>query len=336
MADVKFPSETNTKATPVQADILLIADSEDSNAIKDVTIGEVLVDALIDDSSTATTKLWSADKITTQLATKQALDSGLTSIAGLTTAADKMIYTTASDTYATTDLSSFGRTLIDDAAATNARTTLWLVIGTDVQAYDATLTALSSSLTAANKIPYATATDTLGELDFKDEDTMSSNSDTAVPSQQSVKAYIDNNLSTLKYKAADQTKNSDTTLANDNDLTFTVVSSWLYLIDWILKMQSWNTAFKLAFSGTSTTTWFVHALSMIASTSYKEYHYTNIDSTPWTITGIANDDDVHHVKGFIDVWWTGGTFALQWAQNASHADSTTMNKWSWLQIRKLN
>lgn len=124
MADVKFPSETNTKATPVQADILLIADSEDSNAIKDVTIGEVLVDALIDDSSTATTKLWSADKITTQLATKQALDSGLTSIAGLTTAADKMIYTTASDTYATTDLSSFGRTLIDDAAATNARTTL--------------------------------------------------------------------------------------------------------------------------------------------------------------------------------------------------------------------
>lgn len=54
---------------------------------------------------------------------------------------------------------------------------------------------------------------------------MSSNSDTAVPSQQSVKAYIDNNLSTLKYKAADQTKNSDTTLANDNDLTFTVVSS---------------------------------------------------------------------------------------------------------------
>lgn len=62
-------------------------------------------------------------------------------------------------------------------------------------------------------------------IDFKDEDTMSSNSDTAVPSQQSVKAYIDNNLSTLKYKAADQTKNSDTTLANDDDLYFTVVSS---------------------------------------------------------------------------------------------------------------
>jgi hypothetical protein len=34
----------------------------------------------------------------------QPLDAGLTSIAGLTTAANKMIYTTASDTYAVTDL----------------------------------------------------------------------------------------------------------------------------------------------------------------------------------------------------------------------------------------
>jgi hypothetical protein len=59
------------------------------------------------------------------------------------------------------------------------------------QPLDATLTALASALTAANKIPYATAADTLGELDFKDEDDMSSNSATAVPSQQSVKAYVD-------------------------------------------------------------------------------------------------------------------------------------------------
>lgn len=50
----------------------------------------------------------------------------LTSIAGLTTAADKMIYTNGSNTYAVTDLTSFGRSLIDDAAASNARTTLGL------------------------------------------------------------------------------------------------------------------------------------------------------------------------------------------------------------------
>jgi microcystin-dependent protein len=51
-------------------------------------------------------------------------DAGLESIAGLTTAADKMIYTTASDTYATTDLTSYARTLLDDANASAAQTTL--------------------------------------------------------------------------------------------------------------------------------------------------------------------------------------------------------------------
>lgn len=75
--------------------------------------------------------------------------------------------------------------------AAGARTNLGLVIGTDVQAFDATLTALGGTLTAANKIPYATALNTAGELDFLDEDNMATNSAAAVPSQQSVKAYVD-------------------------------------------------------------------------------------------------------------------------------------------------
>jgi hypothetical protein len=54
----------------------------------------------------------------------QAYDAGLQSISGLTTSADKMIYTTASDTYAVTDLTSFARTILDDADAATARTTL--------------------------------------------------------------------------------------------------------------------------------------------------------------------------------------------------------------------
>jgi len=54
----------------------------------------------------------------------QPRDAGLTSISGLTTAADKMIYTTASDTYAVTDLTSAGRALLDDADAAAQRTTL--------------------------------------------------------------------------------------------------------------------------------------------------------------------------------------------------------------------
>lgn len=59
--------------------------------------------------------------------TVQAYDAALASIAGLTTSADKMIYTTASDAYATTALTAFARTILDDADAATVATTLNVV-----------------------------------------------------------------------------------------------------------------------------------------------------------------------------------------------------------------
>lgn len=56
----------------------------------------------------------------------QPLDATLTALAGVTTAANKLIYATGVDAFATTDLSSYGRSLIDDADAAAARTTLGL------------------------------------------------------------------------------------------------------------------------------------------------------------------------------------------------------------------
>lgn len=56
----------------------------------------------------------------------QAYSLILTNIAALTLAANKLIYATGATSVATTDLSAFGITLIDDADAATARTTLGL------------------------------------------------------------------------------------------------------------------------------------------------------------------------------------------------------------------
>ena len=90
----------------------------------------------------------------------EAHDDGLLSIAGLTTAANKSIYTTALDTYAVYDLTAFARTILDDADASAVRTTLGLVYGTNVQAYDDGLLSLAGLTYASDSFIKVTAEDT--------------------------------------------------------------------------------------------------------------------------------------------------------------------------------
>lgn len=56
----------------------------------------------------------------------QPLDATLTALAGVATVADRLIYATGVDTFTVTTFTSFGRSLVDDADASAARTTLGL------------------------------------------------------------------------------------------------------------------------------------------------------------------------------------------------------------------
>jgi hypothetical protein len=81
----------------------------------------------------------------------QAFDAGLQSISGLTTAADKMLYTTASDTYAVADLTAAGRAILDDADSTAQRTTLGLgALATQDTITESQISDLGSYITASS------------------------------------------------------------------------------------------------------------------------------------------------------------------------------------------
>lgn len=81
-------------------------------------------------------------------------DAELLALAGLTSAADKLPYFTGSGTAALTDLTAAARSVLDDASTAAMLTTL------GAQPVDAELTALASTTSAADALPYFTGAGT--------------------------------------------------------------------------------------------------------------------------------------------------------------------------------
>lgn len=100
-----------------------------------------LAAALGDDANFAAT-------VTTSLSNKQPLDSDLTAIAALTSAADKVPYATGAGTWSLATQTAFARTLLDDADAAAARATLSVYSQTELGNYDTDLAALYATAKA--------------------------------------------------------------------------------------------------------------------------------------------------------------------------------------------
>lgn len=89
------------------------------------------------------------DGITTSLSGKQPLDATLSALAAVATAANKLVYSDGADSFATTDLTAFGRTVVGYADAAAMRAGVDLEPGVDVQAYDADLDAIAALTTTS-------------------------------------------------------------------------------------------------------------------------------------------------------------------------------------------
>ncbi len=124
-----------------------------NNAGSDVVGTDVLVFAQIGGSTSYT-----ADEDTLQLTGTvfSIKDVELLALAGLMSEADKAPYFTGSGTAATMTVTAYARTLLADASAGDMRSTLGLIINTDVQAYDAELAAIAGLASAPDTAPYFT------------------------------------------------------------------------------------------------------------------------------------------------------------------------------------
>lgn len=190
----------------------------------DTSVVTTFARTFLDDANAAAVRTTLGLVISTDV---QAWDADLDALAGVTSAADKLPYFTGSHTASVADFTSFGRSLVDDSSASVARTTLGLVIGTDVQAQDAELAAIAGLTSAADELPYFTGSGTaaltsltstgrsliddtstsamratlgLGTVSTLDSDTdgsLSANSDSKIATQKATKTYVDNAVTGL-------------------------------------------------------------------------------------------------------------------------------------------
>jgi len=173
--------------------------------------------------------------------------AGLDSIGLLNTSTDKMIYTTTANTYATTDLTASGRTLLSAVDVSNQHIALELVPGVDVQIYSDALESISLLDTTEKQIIYTTGFDTyattgLSDMgrDFLDEtDPSNARAILGLSISENVQGYSD-----ILESISDGTYIGDDNITTVGEITQGEWKSSKIADQYISSSTIWNTTFE--------------------------------------------------------------------------------------------
>lgn len=130
-------------------------------------------------------------------------------------------------------------------------------------------------------------------------------------------------------KKADESITSDTVLTLDSDIQATLDANSLYIVSFTIGYLSDTAAdFKLKFSGPSDAElWVTFGLG----SNTGDRVAINVEKNFGTSPG----DLIFTYRGFIETI-TGGTFGLEWAQNISNGNPTTVFKGSNMKLIKMS